>query len=142
MPLWIYGDFYNEKLTRNVIIILRKAAETALPADTTPTPAPDGTGQEDLLSSKLKVSADFTHYGLKEEENRDYAEIVLLMDDSPLNNASVEIFSFKKGEKPPLSEIIDGSFNEGTVLEERVIRAFYGAGKVPLLGEFPEVFLL
>ena len=113
------------------------------------TPAPIATqtpvtpGQ--IISGKnLMLNLGFTHYnyihplGNPRDKGQDYAEVLILADKKPLTGASLKVFSFEPGKKPPTSEILKDTLSGGVAMKE-INDGYYCIGYVPVLGEFSPV---
>ncbi|MEQ8190584.1 MAG: hypothetical protein ABRQ39_21640 [Candidatus Eremiobacterota bacterium] len=98
-----------------------------------------------IISGKnLMLNIGFTHYnyiypaGKPRDKGQDYAEVLILADNTPLTGASLKVFSFEPGKTPPTSEILKDTLSGGVSMKE-INDGYYCIGYVPVLGEFSPV---
>lgn len=132
-----YGEVVIDRFKKDYTLVLRKAIELTPTPDvmvSEPTPVPEVVPASREFIEKLRINIGFTHYesNYPSDMQKDYAEVLILLEDKPLKEAEVEVFSFDKNEEPPLSEIYKGTYTGGVILKEEH-SGFYCAGQVPVL---------
>lgn len=134
-PIW-HNKIYKEKIMDDkTTITLRKNNSVGKQPSPTPVPTkkPDTNNN---ISKNLTINIGITHYGnMCNKEDKDYAEIIVLVNNKPLQGIKVEIFSFPPSEKPPVKDILKGVFTGGITMDKKD-EGYYCAGNVPILGEF------
>lgn len=144
---FMYG-MTGKNIASNSITLHKESAPvpSATPALTqTPTVTQTPVTPGQIISDKnLMVNAGFTHYnyihpaGKPRDRGQDYGEVLILTDNKPLTGASLKVFSFEPGKKPPTSEILKDTLPEGVSMKE-INDGYYCIGYVPVLGEFSPV---